>query len=74
MGVLLWDFTTWVPLLFACLKYIKDWSSDLASTYLLHDVELGVLCLKQLDKQLQHLWVQQLVTRADLERKGEGSV
>lgn len=33
---------------------------------LLHDVQLAVLRLKQLDEQLEDLRVQQLVARADL--------
>lgn len=39
-------------------------------THLLHDIQLGVLRLKQLDEQLEDLWVQQLVTRADLRGRG----
>lgn len=35
-------------------------------TNLLHDVQLAVLRLKQLDEQLEDLRVQQLVTGADL--------
>lgn len=34
--------------------------------YLLHDVQLRVLRLKELDEELQHLRVEQLVTCADL--------
>lgn len=33
---------------------------------LLHDVQLAVLCLKELDEEMENLWVQQLVARADL--------
>lgn len=35
-------------------------------TNLLHDIQLAVLRLKQLDEQLEDLWVQQLVAGADL--------
>lgn len=35
-------------------------------SHLLHDVQLRVLSLKQLDKQLKNLRMQQLVARADL--------
>lgn len=45
---------------------------NLANTHLLHYVQLRVLGLKEFDEQLQHLWVQQLVTRGDLCREGEG--
>ena len=36
------------------------------NAHLLHDVQLAVLSLKQLDQQLEDLRVQQLVARADL--------
>ena len=39
--------------------------------HLLHDVQLGVLRLKQLDEQLENLRVKQLVAGADLGRRGE---
>lgn len=39
------------------------------NAHLLHDIQLRVLGLKELDEQLEDLRVQQLVTRTDLCRE-----
>ena len=77
---------TWVPPGFTCTHLATPgdtWVDLLTSGYtrfqrhgdphLLHDVQLGVLRLKELDEQLEHLGVQQLVAGADLGSRGWGN-